>query len=243
MDNSENNSLEFNKEGFSKLLKKAMGSMTEKTFAEKCGLSASYISIHLNGKGKSKPKLDTIKKIAKVSEKQGVSEIELLRTTGYFVGESLDLKYLEKEQANFKKQAKATIINSLGYKTFNWKVNNGDMSPEIDLCIELYDEDINKWFFIFMKKIDKDRILTPLDKRTALYSFLISNPVDNNSKVSYVTDLAEDYQELLKNPPLAFPAIMSVIQIDTSDMTVIKEEYLGTRINPTDDIINRYSFV
>ena len=29
MDNSENNSFEFNKEGFSKLLKKAMGSMTE----------------------------------------------------------------------------------------------------------------------------------------------------------------------------------------------------------------------
>lgn len=243
MDNSENNSFEFNKEGFSKLLKKAMGSMTETVFAEKCGLSASYISIHLNGKGKSKPKLDTIKKIAKVSEKQGVSEIELLRTTGYFVNDGLNIEYLEKEQTYYKKQAKATIIDSLVCKTFDWKVIKNDVSSEIDLCIELSNESINKWYFIFMKKIDKDRILTPLDKRTLLYSFLISNPVDNNSKVSYVTDLTEDYEELLKNPPLAFPAVMSVIQIDTSDMSVIKEEYLGTSINPTDDIINRYSLV
>ena len=81
---------EFNKERFTELLIKARGQLTLTDYANKCGVSLSYMCKYLKGKFDKAPTPSTIKKIARFTETNGITEEELLEAAGYSVAKYSD---------------------------------------------------------------------------------------------------------------------------------------------------------
>lgn len=241
---------EFNIERYADLLAKAQGGRTQTEFAKDCGLSTAYICKHLNRRIDKAPIPSTLKKIAAVAA-NGVSYEDLLDAAGYDATKYsgvIKMKRLQESEnphfdSNFEKLATATITSALSRSNLKWSIKGiSEKCPPYDLDVEVIDEKITHWFFNFTTVnreewgIDKNSLL---NRMYQYYGQLVLMPAGINTKYSFVTDSQTLYDMLKTNTPTALAMYISLILIDTSTFSVIKEEYVKTAFSDKlDEIIS-----
>lgn len=226
----------FNIERYSELLAKAQGGRTQTEFAKDSGLSTSYICKHLNRRIEKAPIPSTLKKIAAVAA-NGVSYEDLLDAAGYDISkysirEGFDSNPDRNNRSlglEFEKLATATITSALSKSNLKWSVKGAtDHDARYDLDVEIIGEKITHWYFncITMNgRCDKNIFM---DRMFQLYGKLVLMPTGIDAKFSFVTDSKTAYDMLKANTPSALAMYISLILIDTSTLSVIKEEYVKT---------------
>lgn len=239
MSKAVNTDHEFNIERYATLLAKAQGGRTQTDFAKDCGLSTAYICKHLNRRIDKAPIPSTLKKIAAVAA-NGVSYEDLLDAAGYDVSkyslvrdsDSSPDRYKRTWGLEFEKLGTATITTALSKSNLKWSIKSTTDSVDLyDLDVEIYDEKISHWYFNFKtldtekQGIDKNRFLNLLFQ---YYGKLVLMPTSINIKYSFVTDSHKVYNLLKVNTPSALAMYVSLIMIDTSTLSIIKEEYVKT---------------
>lgn len=232
---------EFNIEKYATLLEKAKGGRTQTEFAKDCGLSTAYICKHLNRRIDKAPIPSTLKKIAAAAA-NGISYEDLLDAAGYDVSKySIKGDSVSDPDRNsrnwgleFEKLAMATITSALSKSNMKWTLNGASDSNNIsryDLDVEIIDKKITHWYFNFTTvngeewRIDKNSLL---NRMYQYYGKLVLMPAGINIKYSFVTDSQTVYDMLKANTPTAIAMYISLILIDTSTLSVIKEEYVKT---------------
>lgn len=241
---------EFNIERYADLLAKAQGGRTQTEFAKECGLSTAYICKHLNRRIDKAPIPSTLKKIAAVAA-NGVSYEDLLDAAGYDATKYsgvIKMKRLQESEnphfdSNFEKLATATITSALSRSNLKWSIKGiSEKCPPYDLDVEVIGEKITHWFFNFTTVnreewgIDKKSLI---NRMYQYYGKLVLMPAGINIKYSFVTDSQTVYDMLKENTPSALAMYISLILIDTSTLSVIKEEYVKTAFSDKlDDIIS-----
>lgn len=230
---------EFNIERYADLLAKAQGGRTQTEFAKDCGLSTAYICKHLNRRIDKAPIPSTLKKIAAAAA-NGVSYEDLLDAAGYdaskysTIGDSNPTTDRNNRAwgLEFEKLATATITSALSKSNLKWSIKGAsDNAARYDLDVEVIDEKITHWFFNFTTVsreewgIDKSSFL---NRMFQYYGKLVLMPAGINIKYSFVTDSQMVYDMLKENTPSALAMYISLILINTSTLSVIKEEYIKT---------------
>lgn len=233
---------EFNKERFTELLIKARGQLTLTDYANKCGVSLSYMCKYLKGKFDKAPTPSTIKKIARFTETNGITEEELLEAAGYSVAKYSDSNTARNFAIRFEKLGIATITSALTECNFKWNVKQPTHSPLFDLSIEIDDDDITEWIFDFKTRINDREPTFPLRQRMYMYyGYFICTQHTTTSKISLVTNSEVLFNDIKMINPHLLPMYASVILINTDDMKVVKEEYLETYIPISNDIKAKYT--
>lgn len=241
---------EFNITKYAELLAKAKGGRTQTEFAKDCGLSTAYICKHLNGRIDRAPIPSTLKKIAAAAA-NGVSYEDLLDAAGYDVSKYSIVKDSTPNPDNnsrnwslkFEKLATATITTALSKSNLKWSVKGtADNAALYDLDIEIIGEKISHWYFNFTtmnaeeQESDKNSLL---NRMFQYYGRLVLIPTGINIKYSFVTDSQTFYDMLKANAPSALAMYISLILIDTSTLSVVKEEYVKTAFSDKlNDIIS-----
>lgn len=243
---------EFNIERYADLLAKAQGGRTQTEFAKECGLSTAYICKHLNRRIDKAPIPSTLKKIAAAAA-NGVSYEDLLDAAGYDVSKYSIMSDSDSNPdrnsrnwgLEFEKLAMATITSALSKSNMKWTLKGASDNNNIsryDLDVEIIDEKITHWYFNFTTVngeewgIDKNNLL---NRMYQYYGQLVLMPAGINTKYSFVTDSQTLYDMLKVNTPSALAMYISLILIDTSTLSVIKEEYVKTAFpDKLDDIIS-----
>ncbi|MBP3805925.1 MAG: hypothetical protein J6I76_18910 [Oribacterium sp.] len=241
---------EFNIEKYAALLEKAKGGRTQTEFAKDCGLSTAYMCKHLNKRIDKSPIPSTLKKIAAVAA-NGVSYEDLLDAAGYDASKYSTIRDSDSSPdrnkrtwgLEFEKLGTATITTALSKSNLKWTIKGtSDKAVRYDLEVEIIDDKITNWYFNFITAnreawgIDKDSLLNRLFHN---YGKLVLMPAGINIKYSFVTDSQTVYEMLKANTPSALAMYISLILIDTSTLTVIKEEYVKTAFSDKlDDLVS-----
>ena len=231
---------EFNIERYAELLAKAQGGRTQTEFAKDCGLSTAYICKHLNRRIAKAPIPSTLKKIAAVAA-NGVSYEDLLDAAGYDVSKysnmrnshsNHDMKNRNIRGMEFEKLATATITSALSKSNLKWSVRGtSNTTARHDLDVEITDGKITHWYFFFVTiTIENQTIAINMirDRVFHHYGLLALMPVKIDIKCSFVTDSQKVYDMFQKNAPSSLAMYISLILIDTSTLSVVKEEYVKT---------------
>lgn len=240
----------FNIERYAELLAKAQGGRNQTEFAKDCGLSTAYICKHLNRRIDKAPIPSTLKKIAAAAA-NGVSYEDLLDAAGYDVSkyshigdsDSTPDRNSRTWGLEFEKLATATITSALSKSNLKWSIKRtSNNMARYDLDVEVIGEKITHWYFNFTtvnreeRGIDKNSLL---NRMFQYYGKLVLMPAGINIKYSFVTDSQTVYDMLKANMPTALAMYISLILIDTSTLSVIKEEYVKTAFSDKlDDIIS-----
>ena len=226
----------FDKNKFSELLIKAQGRLSLKDFAIECEVSVSYMCKYINCKFEKAPTPNTIKKIATYTEKHDVSLEDLLNAAGYSVDKYSSPESARNQIVKYVKLGWATITAALSNKTFKWScIPFKDNISFFDYTIEINDPNINKWSFEFLYK-HSDR--QPHSNLFFYYGALATQKSASNDKVSFVTCTEQQYSEITAIMPHNLLLYVSVILIDIDTMTIVKEEYLDSRI-PVPEILKK----
>lgn len=243
MSKAVNTDHEFNIEKYAELLSKAQGGRTQTEFAKDCGLSVAYICKHLNKRISKAPIPSTLKKIAAVAA-NGITYESLLDAAGYDAS-----KYISSQtgvfppvfsttlqNSEFEKQATAIVIATLSQNNLKWDLIENNANEYWNMKIEIKDSKISEWYFNFLTATHTD-ILGQKDNLIksilAYYGRLALMPAGNYIKYSFVTDSSELYDLLKNNAPSALAIYISVILINRSSLSIIKEEYIETALSDT----------
>lgn len=239
----------FNIERYAELLAKAQGGRTQTAFAKDCGLSTAYICKHLNRRIDKAPIPSTLKKIAAAAA-NGISYEDLLDAAGYDVtkyssigdADSAHNKNRLAGGLEFEKLATATITSALSKTNLKWSLKGAsDTAARYDLDVELIGKKVTNWYFHFATVNDEDPGIDKdsfLNRMFQYYGRIVLMPAGTNIMYSIVTDSRTVYDTLKANAPSALAMYMSLILIDTSTLSVIKEEYVETAFSKKlDDMI------
>lgn len=250
---------EFDKERFSQLLKKAKGNLSLNTYAQKCGVSVSYLCKYLGGKFDKAPTPKTLKKISAFTEQYDVSFIDLLTAAGYDTSKYLDTPLPENTSSQMEKLTIATITNSLAQRPFKWAVCPTPDGSLYDLDIEINDNYISHWLFDLRSCVPPLKLSTlnndwendlsfseeQLKKLSnAIFYFLgqlATTQYSKSTKFSYVTTSEAFFKRLTQVHPYMMTMYISVILIDLDSMEIIKEEYLDSSLPLTDELSSTYT--
>ena len=234
---------EFDKDKFTELLNKAQGRLTLTDYAAECGVSLAYLCKYLKGKFDKAPTPSTIRKMAKFTGTNGVTEEELLEAAGYSATKYSDANNLRNIGLRFEKLGIATIASALSKCNFKWNVKQTvDSTSLFDLAIQVDAGEIENWMFNFITRIDDNKPPVPYNGRFfTYYTKLVCMQHPPKSKYSFVTNSEVLYNEIKMYNPHMLPMYISIILINTEDMKVVKEEYLETHIPVTDNIKNIYT--
>ena len=218
-----------NMEELNKLFLKAKGNLSRAEMVERTGLSTALVSRMINGRLVTPPVPSSLKKIANGSVNHCVSYKELLEAAGYEPEKYISAKELEEVQ-----DKKFTTIAHLATATMSLHLTN---LPEPyfmtipsgnDSIWDLIGEGLDgtKWYFDYILEFDYSRaglVRNNLSKHLGDYLF---NAVAND-KISIVTNSETYFDYLSQHKPLPIKANLSVILIDTSALSVIKEETIS----------------
>ena len=234
---------EFIIEKYAELLAKAQGGRTQTKFANDCGLSVAYICKHLNKRIDKAPIPSTLKKIAAVAA-NGVTYEELLDAAGYdaskYTQSGLSDAPLRTRALEFEKLATGTITDALSKTNLKWHVvgrRGRNMSP-YDLEVEIDNNRLTHWYFNFLTSVPdtlSDMRNNQLQRLYAYYGRLVLMPAGIITKYSFVTDSIELFNTIKGNPPTALAIYVSIILIDVSSLSIIKEEYIRTAFSDNID--------
>lgn len=250
---------EFDKERFSQLLKKAKGSLSLNTYARKCGVSVSYLCKYLGGKFDKAPTPKTLKRISAFTEQYDVSFTDLLIAAGYDTSKCLDTTLPENASSQIEKLAIATITNSLTQRPFKWSVCPTPNVSFYDLDIEINDNYISHWLFDFRSCVSSFKLSTLNNNRKNDNSFseyklqklsndifyflgqLTTTQYSKNTKFSFVTTSETFFNHLIDIHPYMITMYISVILIDLDNMEIIKEKYLDSSLELTNELYSAYT--
>ena len=240
---------EFNIKRYSELLVQAQGNRTQTEFAKDCGLSTAYICKHVNRRIDKAPIPSTLRKIAAVAA-NGVTYEELLDAAGYDVSKHAISDIVARNKKNrfqgleFEKIAIATITSALSKCNLKWSLIGKPHNANLyDLDIELQNEKIKHWYFKFITSYtngEDDTQNTSLKRLFEYYGRISILPAGTTNKYSFVTDSQEVYTMLKENSPLSIAMYVSIILIDTCDLSILREEYVKSAFS--DNSITNLSF-
>lgn len=232
---------DFNKELFTELLNRGQGDLSLNEYADKCGLSVSYMCKYLNGKIDRPPVPPTIKRIAQYTDDNGVTSYDLLNAAGYIPEKYLKIDtytaLTEKENA----LQEGTLYRALSQGGFRWMLNQSDVS-DCAFSIDILDGTIPKWCFVFADINKEPSCAGRPDRLVASnYAKLVCLDLSPQTKYSFVTHIPRIYNAFKDNPPCMLAMPVSVILIDINTMGIVKEEYLDTAAEISDDIKSKYT--
>ena len=207
---------EYNKEKFISLVKRAIGDRNIKSFSKETGLSYDYVLRFLNGKFDNRPKRPTIQKIASVSK--NVSYNDLMDAAGYTENSSdMDLMGISPFLST-NSLFNACILSELSKKDLTWSIKKEN--KEFSLSIDCKDMPYNKWSFIFL---DKAKISLLENRLYRYYISLLFSKISQDEKISFVTNQKEEFNLYKEKIPYNLNINLTLILIDTSTLTAIKE--------------------
>ncbi len=222
---------DFNIDKFSELLQKAKGGRSQSEFAINCNVSLAYLNRYIKKKNSRPPMPTTIKKIAAVAA-NNISYEELLNAAGYDPEKYLEFSpatpivtgTLNSSNMVLHKIAYSTVLNALSQTELSWKLDKTDNSIKT-FSISIDDEAVNRWYFsTHLSHTPSGMKIIP----SIYYMYLFNSDADINSKYSIVTNDEDLVNFLCANPPYILNVLVSVILIDDSDLSVIREEYLNS---------------
>lgn len=200
---------EFNQQAFIEILKKAIGTRQHKTFAAEIGVSPTHLSRMLNPSYKGQPSLATLEKIAEHAE-NAVTYQELLAAAGY-------------QAAPAKEQLEAysgTILAAVQRLQIPWFSDNTGNRP-CQLAIHFLEAPIEHWYFQFVPGHERKVIEA---KMPGLFYDLLFTEVSEKDKYSFVVSSDQAYETFTDKLPKNLNLTLSVIQIDTAALKVIREK-------------------
>lgn len=236
----------FDKEAFASLLSNAKGDLSRSEYAEKSGLSLSFLSHFLNGKTDKPPAISSLKKIAASSESPYVTFDKLLEACGYTPENLADSKKYKNYQT-ISKTIDSILFSVLpsGFWPFPF-VSNEINGKKIDSsCYNSYDwiidrEDFSYWtlYYFSLSNNDPAFIKDQLDK---IYGRCARADFPANSKFSFVTYDKESYDVIVASAPLQLSLYVSVILLDLERPRVVKETYLKTAREASPEFRQKYA--
>ena len=200
---------EFNQQAFIEILKKAIGTRQHKTFAAEIGVSPTHLSRMLNPSYKGQPSLATLEKIAEHAE-NAVTYQELLAAAGY-------------QAAPAKEQLEAysgTILAAVQRLQIPWFSDNTGNRP-CQLAIHFLEAPIEHWYFQFVPGHERKVIEA---KMPGLFYDLLFTEVSEKDKYSFVVSSDQAYETFTDKLPKNLNLTLSIIQIDTAALKVIREK-------------------
>lgn len=228
----------FDKAAFSSLLKKALGTRTQKDFAAEIGLSKEHLSRLINQKLDNPPSMETIQAISRHTTT--VSYEELLQAAGYIGDVSAGKVYtLPDLDETDKKLLTATILAALPQLPISWSVEKTSPGSGRDLSIKLKDCPVSAWHFHCMNHTTDTVMNTQLE---ANYLKLIFEELKPTEKYSLVTASVSEYDKYLSRVPRNLSVNLSVILIDTVSMKVLQETLLQSNGQIKQDALKLCSF-
>lgn len=204
---------EFNQQAFIEILKKAIGTRQHKTFAAEIGVSPTHLSRMLNPSYKGQPSLTTLEKIAEHAE-NAVNYQELLAAAGY---------QAEYQAAPAKEQLEAysgTILAAVQRLQIPWFSDNTGNRP-CQLAIHFLEAPIEHWYFQFVPGHERKVIEA---KIPGLFYDLLFTEISEKDKYSFVVSSDQAYETFTDKLPKNLNLTLSVIQIDTATLKVIREK-------------------
>ena len=243
MSKAVNTDHEFNIEKYAELLSKAQGGRTQTEFAKDCGLSVAYICKHLNKRINKAPIPSTLKKIAAVAA-NGITYESLLDAAGYDASKYISSQAepfspvlpANMQNLEFEKMATAIITSNLTQNNFKWNLIENNTNEHWDLEVEVKDMQTPHWYFSFLiatHKITPEQKNSFIKKILTCYGRLALMPNGNYIKHSFVTNCLELYDFLKDNAPFALSTYISVILIDTSSRSIVKDKDIETALSNT----------
>lgn len=234
---------EFDIDKYTGLLIKAQGGRSQTEFANDCGLSVAYICKYINKKFDKAPIPSTIKKIAACAA-GGVSYSELLEAAGYDSSKFSTDELSETPSSvimEFEKLAMATITSALSHIDFEWSTLPRLSGFTYDFGISINGGKISNWFFEF---IHESAIVVPANilpnRIMSYYGRLAMTNHEPGTKFSFVTDSENTFNNLKGHNPYMLAMYVSIILIDTTSISIIKEEYLDSSLNLHPDMNSIY---
>lgn len=200
---------EFNQQAFIEILKKAIGTRQHKTFAAAIGVSPTHLSRMMNPRYKGQPSLATLEKIAKHAEND-VTYQELLAAAGFQTNP-------EEEKL---KGYNGTILAAVQKLQIPWFSDNTDNRP-CQLAIHFLEAPIEHWYFQFVPGYERKVIEA---KMPGLFYDLLFTEVSEKDKYSFVVSSDQAYETFTDKLPKNLNLTLSVIQIDTAALKVIREK-------------------
>lgn len=200
---------EFNQQAFIEILKKAIGTRQHKIFAAEIEVSPTHLSRMLNPSYKGKPSLATLEKIAEHAE-NAVTYQELLAAAGY-------------QAAPAKEQLEAysgTILAAVQRLQIPWFSDNTGSRP-CQLAIHFLEAPIEHWYFQFVPGHERKVIEA---KMPGLFYDLLFTEVSEKDKYSFVVSSDQAYETFTDKLPKNLNLTLSIIQIDTAALKVIREK-------------------
>lgn len=200
---------EFNQQAFIEILKKAIGTRQHKIFATEIEVSPTHLSRMLNPTYTGQPSLATLEKIAEHAE-NAVTYQELLAAAGY-------------QAAPAKEQLEAysgTILAAVQRLQIPWFSDNTGNRP-CQLAIHFLEAPIEHWYFQFVPGHERKVIEA---KMPGLFYDLLFTEVSEKDKYSFVVSSDQAYETFTDKLPKNLNLTLSIIQIDTAALKVIREK-------------------
>lgn len=228
---------EFDKDRFATLLERACGSRRKKDFADDAGLSRAYLIKHMNKNLASPPTPASLKKIADASQ-NGVMFADLLDAAGYNPDRFLEKRedQLTSGSDDFLFRARAVILFKI-YKRglVNKGISDSNNYAEDELQFSIDDPKIKYWKFTFLNedmwcKTENEARLMIL----SFYEKMLSMPAE--SKMSFVTDSEEIFEQLMEIKVPAIAIYVSIMLLEKYTMKVLKEEYIESNVDDYDGV-------
>lgn len=227
---------EFSVDKYADLLAKAQGERSQTDFAKDCGLSVAYICKHLNRRIDKAPIPSTLKKIAACAA-NGVTYADLLDAAGYNPVQytSISNRYDPVRNHEFEKLAVAAITSRLSETDIKWYIN-GKPEKNFDMVIELNGNKISRWYFNFISNPAFQLASLPelknnfFERIYGYYGRFVLSSADTYSKYSFVTASADVFDLIKSRIPKILAAYVSVILIDMTSISVIKEEEIPSAL-------------
>jgi len=216
------------------LIRTAKGTLSNKTFATKLGISEAYLSRLLNAKQKSKPSIDLLAKIV-INTSTNINYNDLLEAAGYpllsnqqnFTIPNIDYKFIQ-----------GTLFTALQSTDFSFPFS---IMPKpinmFNLSVTVKDKLIQKWHFLFLGFVN------PTIRENQFNTYYLNILFSSNllhDKISFVTGLEEEYYYYLNHKPQNLNLNLSIILVDEKNLSIISEDWIAS--SPDIEDLSRYSF-
>lgn len=227
----------FDMEKFAEVFKAAIGDRSYTQFAKDAGISFGYTSKYVNMKHDVSPTVQTIKKIAAVSN--GPSYLELLEAAGY--NSSKYEGYEVSSQVAMVSPAWSTmnaLLPTFCRTNFKWQFVNSDANGKAGgpIAAKVEGAPFDMWFFIPVTKdsVTKEDISAVLGSKKA-------EVIKLGSKVTFLTESKSVFEEISAMELRLISLHISVAFINPKDVIICDERYLETAVEIT-SIDNEFMF-
>lgn len=231
----------FDPEMFSELLKKAVGSRSAKEFSKDAGISRYQVSRRLNAALSAPPRKSTLSAISSVAQ-NNVTYEQLLICCGY--EDTPDRTIVQHPDEHNVKKARACILANMD--SLNASCKLPVCAPQIPGDFELLvgEDPCVCWDFVCLSpSVIPSEVECTLNRH---YLDLMYRRFEAYSKLSFLTDQRDLFDECKARQPVNLDANVSVILYEPDLLEVVSEEVLsesktmplpdGTCSFPSEDI-------